>query len=67
MLNNTINHFFKNEIEKFIKQSQIITQQPKPIENPNIIKILAVCYYRTYKKRIVNYLRLNGRLKRFPK
>ena len=39
MIKNTINHFLKNENQKLVKQSKIITQQPKTIENQNIIDI----------------------------
>ena len=39
MIKNTITHFLKNENQKLVKQSKIITQQPKTIENQNIIDI----------------------------
>ena len=40
MLKNTINHSQKNT--KLVKQSKIITQQPKTFENPNIFYITSV-------------------------
>ena len=38
MLKNTINHFWEM-IKKLMKQPEIITYQPKSIENPDIIHI----------------------------
>ena len=41
MPQNIINHFLKNKSKKLVKLSKLITQQPKTINNPNIIDIIS--------------------------
>ena len=42
MLKNTINHFLKKKNRKSVKQSEIITYQPKSFVNPNSVDIKSV-------------------------
>ena len=42
MLKNTINHFLKKKNRKSVKQSEIITYQPKIFVNPNSVDIKSV-------------------------
>ena len=42
MLKNTINHFLKKKNRKSVKQSEIITYQPKSFVNPNSVVIKSV-------------------------
>ena len=42
MLSNTINHLQKRKNTKSVKQSEIITYQPKTFESPNIVHIKLV-------------------------
>ena len=41
MLKNTIKHLYK-EKHKIVKQSKIITQQPKTFQSPNIFDVKSV-------------------------
>ena len=40
--------FIRKENRKLVKQSKIITYQPKTLENPNLVDI-KLSYYRTSK------------------
>ena len=41
MLKNTINHLWEKNT-KSVKQSEIITYQPKTFENPNIVDVKSI-------------------------
>ena len=57
------NTFTRNT--KTLKQSKIITYQPKTFENPNVVDIKSVII--EHSKLRINYPRLYDRLKSFPK
>ena len=59
MRKNTINHSGK-KTKKMVKQSKMITEQPKPIEKPNIVDIKSVIKeQQKASRKLFKTIRLN--------